>query len=214
MRIHDITVTLSENMPTMPLVPAPAFRPIRRIAAGDVANAMLLSLCSHTGTHVDAPYHFEEDGLRMEALPLTTLMGRARVVEMVVEGNITADHLDKAGLSPGLERVLFKTRNSQFWPSDAFRPDYCGLTPEAARWLAERGLKLVGVDYLSVEPGGSKDYATHHTLLGKGIILLEGVDLSRVRPGDYTLICLPLPVQGGDGSPARAVLIEPPFPSL
>ena len=214
MRFYDISVTLREGIPTYPGMPEAIFRPLRRISAGDPANALVFTLASHTGTHVDAPYHFEESGSTLDAVPLETLIGRARVLEMNVVGNITAADLERADLPPEIERVLFKTRNSQYWQENAFHPDYCGLAPDAARWLAERGLKLVGVDYLSVEPSGPKDYSTHQALLGKGIVLLEGADLSRVPPADYTLICLPLPVLGGDGSPARAVLVEPPIAGL
>jgi len=214
MRFYDITVTLREGMPTYPSMPKPDFRPFKRIAAGDPANATLLSLASHTGTHVDAPYHFEETGQTIDQVSLDTLIGRARVVEINAGGDITASDLDQAGLPANLERVLFKTRNSAHWQSGEFYAGYCGLAPDAARWLTERRLRLVGVDYLSVEPSGPKGYSTHHSLLRKGIILLEGADLSRVPPGDYTLVCLPLPVQGADGSPARAILVEPPVPGL
>ncbi len=214
MRFYDITVPIRPDMPVFPNNPSPSIERTRLISAGANANMSVITLGSHTGTHVDAPCHFEESGGTVDQIPLDVLMGRVRVVEIMTEGNITAADLEHASLPHGLRRVLFKTRNSEFWDSNEFRFDYCGLAPDASLWLVERGLRLVGVDCLSVEPSGPKDYSTHHSLLGRGIAVIEGVDLRKVPPGDYTLVCLPLPIKGGDGSPARAVLIEPPVAGL
>ncbi|MDP2953383.1 MAG: cyclase family protein [Chloroflexota bacterium] len=212
MRIYDISLSLSSQVVTTPAVPAPAFLPYRSIAEGNIANAVMISICSHTGTHVDAPRHFLDGGPTLDDVSLSTFVGRARVVELAVSRHITPADLESANLPAGLQRVLFKTRNSQFWEEDRFRPDYCAITAGAAQWLVERGLRLVGIDYLSVDPPGSGSFPTHHILLKGGVTPLEGLDLRGVDPGDYTLICLPLRLSHGDGSPVRAILVAPPLP--
>jgi arylformamidase len=212
MRIYDISIRLSPQVITTPAVPAPTFLPYRRISEGNIANATMLGLCSHTGTHVDAPRHFIDEGASLDEITLSTFVGLATVVELAVAEHITAADLARANLPTGLQRVLFKTRNSDLWGEASFRQDYCAITPEAAQWLVERGLRLVGIDYLSVEPPGPSSFPTHHALLRGGVTPLEGLDLRSVEPGDYTLICLPLPIMDGDGSPVRAILVSPPLP--
>jgi arylformamidase len=180
------------------------------MADGDQANVSLLRFGAHTGTHVDAPAHFIEGGAKVDSLSLETLIGEAIVVEIPLDAcSIAPEHLTECDLS-GVERVLFKTRNSGFWhdPENRFRTDFTYLETEAAVWLVEAGVRLVGIDYLSIERFGSKEFETHRTLLSKGVIILEGLDLQQVAPGRYELICLPIKLAGGcgDGAPARAVL--------
>jgi arylformamidase len=174
---------------------------------GHNANVSNLCLGAHTGTHVDAPNHFIDGTRRVEDLDIEKLIGPARVVEL--DASVTAiEPVHLKGLE-GAERVLFKTRNSEFWSEPkGFRTDFTFITPEAARVLADGGIKLVGIDYLSVEKFGSTDFATHRTLLEKEIVILEGLDLREVPAGDYELICLPLKYIGGtgDGAPARTIL--------
>jgi arylformamidase len=133
---------------------------------------------------------------------------------MDIQEHIGAKELEGADLSPGLRRVLFKTRNGRLWDAPDFRQNFTAIAPDGAHWLAQRGFILVGVDYLSVEPFGAPQPETHRILLRAGIIAVEGLDLRSVRPGEYTLVCLPLKIEGGDGAPARALLIEPPLPQL
>jgi arylformamidase len=157
---------------------------------------------------VDAPNHFIEGTRRVEDLEIEKLIGPCRVVE--IAGDVEA--IERAHLPEltGVKRLLFKTRNSAFWntPEDGFRTDFTHITPDAAQELADSGIELVGIDYLSVEKFGSTDFATHKILLEKEVVLLEGVDLREVPPGDYELICLPLKYLGstGDGAPARTIL--------
>jgi arylformamidase len=165
---------------------------------------------AHTGTHVDAPVHFIEGASRVEAMPLDVLVGEARVVEIPEEVRaINASHLSSDELR-GATRVLFKTRNSRFWTDTAngFRTDYTYIAPDAARLLVESGVRLVGIDYLSVEAFKPARYETHGVLLSSGVVIIEGLDLREIAAGSYELICLPLRITGGsgDGAPARAIL--------
>ncbi|MEP7339105.1 MAG: cyclase family protein, partial [Acidobacteriota bacterium] len=178
---------------------------------GDIANVTRLCCSTHIGTHVDPPSHFIAGAATLDELPLDVLIGTARVVDV---GNVMA--IDAATLAAcdlaGAERVLFKTRNSGFWPPtgpDAqFHEDFVYIEPEAARLLVERGVRLVGIDYLSVEKFNFTEPATHWTLLGAGVVIVEGLALRDVPPGDYELICLPLKIKDGDGAPARVILRE------
>jgi arylformamidase len=196
--IHDISVPLRTGMVVYPGDPEFAITRVLSLAAGDVANVSEMQLGVHTGTHVDAPLHFVEGADTVEELDLGVLVGPAQVVEVSGPGDIEADAVPE-----GSERVLFKTRNSAAWKHDEFYDDYASITPQAAERLVDAGVRLVGVDYLSV---GNAE--THATLLRAGAIALEGLDLSKVDPGTYELVCLPLKLEGADGAPARAVLIE------
>jgi len=208
MKFFDITIPISNEVPIYEGDPKAEVRSFTRMADGASANVSRLCCGVHTGTHVDAPNHFLDGTRRVEDLDLDKLIGPCRVVEIdhAVDG-ISLEHL--RGIA-GAERVLFKTRNSEFWndPEKGFRTDFTYLTPEAARILAISGVKLVGIDYLSIEAFGSNDFATHKALLEKEVVILEGVDLRQVAAGEYDLICLPLKYVGGegDGAPARAIL--------
>jgi arylformamidase len=209
MRIHDITLALRPGIPNWPGEQGPLFEPISEMAKGGVANVTLMSFASHTGTHVDAPFHFVSGGRTVDALSLDSLIGKALVVEKIEEGHISAAVLEKARISPGTERILFKTRNSELWKSPQFDKSFCALTPDAAKWLVDRDIKLVGIDYLSIEPfGAPREHPTHTTLLRASVVIVEGLDLRAVRPGEYTVVCLPLKAFGLDGAPARVVLLE------
>jgi arylformamidase len=164
----------------------------------------------HTATHVDAPAHFLVGGARVESLPLEVLIGEAEVVEVPRTQERIDENLARKACSSGAARILFKTRNSNFWnaPDQSFRPDYTYLDSAAALCLVEQKVKLVGIDYLSVEQFQSTDFATHRLLLSHEVVIIEGLDLSDVPTGRYELICLPLRIKGGsgDGAPARVVL--------
>jgi arylformamidase len=196
--VHDVSVPVREGMAVYPGDPVISMTRLLSLAAGDVANVSELTLGVHTGTHVDAPLHFFNEEPGIEALDLDVLVGPAKVVEVTGEGDIGPD-----AVPDDTERVLFKTRNSAAWARDEFYEDFASITPEAGRALVDAGVRLVGVDYLSV---GSEE--THQALLGPGLVVVEGLDLRGIEPGPYELVCLPLKLVGADGAPARVVLID------
>ncbi len=205
MRIYDITRPVSANFPVYPGDPAIDITPSAQLAWGDVANVSRLVLSSHSGTHLDAPRHFFDHGLAVDALDLQVLLGAARLFSLAGSSHITVQDLLQLDFA-GVRRVLFKTTNSALWGQPHFCPDYVALTAPAAHWLVERGVCLVGIDYLSVDTFERQDFPVHRTLLSAGVVILEGLDLRAVPPGDYELIALPLLLQDGDGAPARVVL--------
>jgi arylformamidase len=204
-KIFDVTVPLSSDIPAYPGDPPFQLDSTHRIADGAPYNATRISMSAHSGTHVDAPYHFLADGGTVDALPLEILMGKARVVEVQARDKIERADLEPLDLRADL-RVLIKTRMSGQLRSGSFLEDFVYLTPDAALYLVQAGLKLVGTDYLSVEKYGSVDFASHHALLSAGVVIVEGLDLSAIEPGEYEMACLPLRIVGADGSPARVVL--------
>jgi arylformamidase len=203
-KLIDVTVPLSAEVAAFPGDPCFQAEPTHSLKGGDPYNASRLTLGTHSGTHVDAPYHFLEDGARVDELSLDLLMGKVRVVSVAAREAVEREHLEQLDLRDDL-RLLFKTRNSGQL-RQPFQPNFVYLSPDAATFLVQVGIKLVGWDYLSLERYGSSDFATHHTLLGAGVVIIEGLDLSQVDPGEYDMICLPLRLQGADGSPARVVL--------
>jgi arylformamidase len=207
-RIYDITVAVSERTPIYKGDPGVEVKSFKAIAAGSTANVSEISFGVHTGTHIDAPNHFIDGAKRVHELDPQKLVGPCRVV--AVPADVVAIEPEDVGDITGTERVLFKTRNSQFWatPEDGFRTDFSYLVPETAKLLVDKGVVLVGIDYLSIEKSGSPGHPVHVTLLEKEVIILEGLDLRNIEPGDYELICLPFKYEGatGDGSPARTFL--------
>jgi len=212
LRVYDVTVPISDLLPVWPGDPRVEIEPLSSIDNGQPANVMRLSMSSHTGTHVDAPYHFVEQGLTVDNLPLELLMGPAFVAEVDgLEGNkIEVFDLASLHFPRSTTRLLLKSSNSYFWEDrlTEFERDYVHLTPKAAEWLVKRGVQLIGVDYLSVEAFGAPDYQVHRTLLGAGVVIVEGLNLSRVPIGPCQLVCLPLTIEGGDGAPARVLVIR------
>jgi len=162
---------------------------------------------SHTGTHIDAPCHFVESGRTLHEIPLEWLVGDAVVVHIPEVGSIDRRHLESIDWS-GVQRVLFKTDNSKRWGDNRFHEDFVYLEPAAAEFLVERGLRLVGIDYLSIDRFGSRDHPTHFVLLPRDVVVLEGLNLSRVAPGRYHMVALPLNLQRADGAPTRVILID------
>jgi arylformamidase len=210
-RIIDVSLGIGPDLPTWPGDPGVEVVPTSRQARGDPANVSQLRLGSHTGTHVDPPAHFIDGEASVDALPLETLVGAALVADLRGAESIGPAELDGLDLPAGTERLLCRTDNSDRWATagGAFPEDYVAVSTDGARWIVERGLQLVGVDFLSVERDGPPEFPVHRTLLGAGVIVVEGLDLSAVIPGPYTFVCAPLKVVGGDGAPARALLIEP-----
>jgi arylformamidase len=212
MKIYDVTVPISNQTPVYEGDPKVTIETSSAISRGDAANVTGLCFGAHTATHVDAPNHFIEGTRKVHELDLEKLIGDVRVVKIDSDvSSISAEHIKNANLQ-NAERVLFKTRNSQFWNDlqQGFRKDFTYIEPDAARELVNLGIKLVGIDYLSVEKFGSEDFATHTILLEREIVIIEGLDLREILPGDYELICLPLKIisETGDGAPARTVLRE------
>jgi len=205
--IYDVSVPIFTGGLTYPGNPDIAIAPQQEVSKGASANVSSVSFGSHTGTHVDAMKHLFDDGTPVDALPLEVLMGPAVLIAVpdsvmaVGEADLRAHDL------AGQERVLIRTRNSAFIRSQGFMRDYTYLAPDGAAYLASLGVKLVGIDYLSIEQFHSGHHMTHRTLLGRGVIIVEGLDLSVPPPGRYELRVLPLRLAGLDGAPARAVLI-------
>lgn len=205
MELFDISLPLRPGIPQWPGDPALRIDAISDRAAGDDYNLSSLRMGLHTGTHMDAPCHFLDDAPGLEAMPLDVTIGPARVLAMQGLGPISAEDLTGRGIRRG-QRVLLKTSNSDVcYDSDSFCENYVALSPGAARWLVNRGVRLVGIDYLSIAGMGDAS-ETHSLLLEGGVWILEGLDLRGIQPGCYQLFCLPLRVPGRDGAPARALL--------
>ena len=207
MRIYDISVAITPEMHVYPGDPGASISPVVEIGERSHYALSRLVLGTHTGTHVDPPAHFFPNGITADQISLQALVGPATVVELLEGAAVTAAFLDEQGLPPRVERILFKTRNGALWEKPKFQRRFVYLEEGAARWLVARGAQLVGIDYLSAEQFGARQPVTHWALLGAGVVILEGLDLRAVSPGDYTLVCLPLKIKGGDGAPARAILI-------
>jgi arylformamidase len=205
MKLIDVSLPLKASLPSYPGNTPFSLEPVKRIANGQSSNVSSLHFSAHTGTHVDAPFHFFDEGPGTEALPLELLCGRARVVEVTTRKSITVDDLARIDLSEDV-RLLIKTHNSRLWGSPEFHEDYVGVSGEAARYLVDRGVKVIGVDYLSVEEFRKPGAPAHRAFLGGGTIVIEGLNLIDVAPGHYEMFCLPLAIVGADGAPARVVL--------
>jgi len=205
-RVIDISVPNARGMHVYPGDPVLQVESVRRITLGDACNLSLLTLGSHTGTHVDAPYHFLADGPRLGDVSLDRMVGEALVADLRGRAAIDAAALDQVPLRAG-DILLCRTDNSWRWEATEFQRDFTYLTEDAAELLVARGVRAVGMDYLSIERFGSESFPVHHRLLGAGVFVIEGLDLRAVEPGRYTLVCLPLKFPELDGAPARAVLL-------
>jgi arylformamidase len=191
--IIDVSVPVRPGMVTYPGDPEVRLERVSSIAEGEIANISRLDFGVHTGTHVDAPVHFVEGATGAEALPLGVLVGPCVVVEVLEPGAVPA----------GVERVLFKTPNSRLWEREGFADDFVSLDGAGARALVAAGVRLVGIDYLSIG-----DEEAHQVLLEAGVVAVEGLDLRGVEPGEYLLVCAPLKLVGSDGAPARVLLLR------
>jgi arylformamidase len=210
MKIFDISLSISPEMPVWPGDPPVELEKIESMDAGAHANVSRLSAGVHIGTHVDAPHHFLNDGRTIEQLSLDVLTGPCYVLQLPdgVEA-ITAEALEGMSFPEDTKRILFGTSNSRFWSrgETEFQEDFVAVTEDGAEWLVKHGIQLVGVDYLSVAPFGDS-VPTHRVLLQAGVVVVEGLDLSAVPRGFYDLYCLPLKLHGAEGAPARAILIQ------
>jgi arylformamidase len=211
MTIYDISLSISPNLPTWPGDPGLKLEQYASMDKGEHYNATQISSSVHLGTHVDAPRHFLNDGSAVEQLPLEVLTGPCYVTQLPdgIEA-ITAEVLDRTEITSEMKRVLFGTSNSHYWAKgeSKFQTDFVAITEDGAEWLVERGVQLVGVDYVSVAPYNDS-IPTHAALLKAGVVIVEGLNLSNIMRGFYDLYCLPLKITGSDGAPARAILIQP-----
>ena len=204
MEILDVSIPIRTRMPIYPANAGVALRRIDAIADGAVANVSAVDLGAHTGTHVDAPDHFLDGAGGVDTVALEPLIGPAVVVDATaVDKTLDAAAVAAAGMPAGAERVLFRTRNSQLWEQEEFNEDFVSFDASGARALLDAGVRLVGIDYLSIGDPGA-----HRALLGADVAVVEGLDLRAVEPGPYQLVCLPLKLVGSDGGPARAVLLR------
>jgi arylformamidase len=203
---YDISQTITPDIIVYPGDPAVRIEQTMRITRGDTVNLSSISMGNHTGTHIDAPKHFYDQGLTIPDIPFDCLIGPAKVFEFMEEQAIGKSQLQAYNIKQG-DRVLFKTRNSALLTRKEFDPSFTYLMPEAAEYLAEIGIRTLGLDYLTIDPYGSNDFKAHYILLKKEIIIIEGIDLSVVQPGEYQMVALPLKLYDGNGSPARVILI-------
>ena len=209
-RMFDVSMSLTSGGVIYPGNPPTSITAQQAISRGDGANVSRLDLGSHTGTHVDAPKHFFDDGAGVDSLALDVLVGPARLIAFADSVMSIGEAELRAHDLTGVTRVLIKTRNSAWLASGSteFHPDYTYVAPDGAAYLVSMGVQLVGVDYLSVEQFHSGHHKTHRTLLERGVVIVEGLVLSEVPAGDYDFVCLPLKLAGLDGAPARAILRE------
>ena len=207
MIIHDITLTISNALPVWPGDPPPDLRRVLSIDAGDAINLSQLTCGVHTGTHLDAPSHFIRDGVGSDVLDLNVLVGPCLVVHAPDASVINAASLDQLQIPSDTTRVLFRTRNSEIWArgDNTFHTDFVAIDQSGAEWIVAHGVKLVGLDYLSIAPFDAT-VPTHNILLRAGVIPIEGLNLAGVEPSEYRLICLPLKLLKSDGAPARVIL--------
>ena len=204
-RWHDVSIPLKPGMTVWPGDVEFAFTPAGRIAEGAPCNTSVITTPTHVGTHCDAPWHFEPEGKRLHEVDTQLYFGEARLIEVSEVDVIRADDLGTAPLPP---RVLLKTRNAQWEPNTPFHTDYTGVAPDAAQRLVDEGVRLVGIDYLSVAP--YKDSGpTHHILLQNEVFVVEGLVLRDFGPGIYQFVVLPMPIWGADGAPCRAFIGTP-----
>jgi arylformamidase len=203
----DVTVTIDSAVPTYLGDPSFKRRVVQAIADGKPADVSLLTLSAHIGTHVDAPSHLIPGGKTVDALDLTAMVGLARVVEFDAPGAITAEFLEGIDNLSADERILFKTRNSSLWEKQVFAEEYVGLSVDAADWLIAKGVRLVGIDYLSIDAPGDADLPVHRALLANEVVIVESLNLRQVPEGHYQLVCLPMKVGGSEGAPARVILL-------
>ena len=210
MTIYDISLSISPNLPTWPGDPGLKLEQFESMEKGALYNATQLSSSVHVGTHVDAPRHFLKDGSTVEQLPLEVLTGPCYVAQLPdgIEA-ITSEVLARTEITSQMKRVLFGTSNSHYWAKgeSKFQTDFVAITEDGAEWLVERGIQLVGIDYLSIAPY-NESIPTHTVLLKAGVVVVEGLNLSNIMRGFYDLYCLPLKIAGSDGAPARAILIQ------
>ncbi|MDA7818348.1 cyclase family protein [Sulfurimonas sp.] len=202
--IYDITLGISNSTITWPGNPKVNISKKNSIASGDICNVTNIDIGAHTGTHIDAPYHFVENGKKTESISIDNLIGVCYVLEVETKSLIELKHIENIDFTK-YKKILFKTMNSQYLLQKEFNENFIALSLDAAEYLIDKGVHLIGIDYLSIESFYS-DGSVHKKLLGNNIVVLEGINLLEVSEGEYELICLPLKVIGSDGAPSRVIL--------
>lgn len=208
--IHDITVPFRTDLPLWPGDPPPRTSLMKSMSGGYRCNVTRLDTGVHFGTHLDAPCHFIEGAKAVDELDMNVLVGPCVVAEVPEAMEIGPAQLAALDVPEGTDRLLLKTRNSQLWnrPDHPFAEDFAALTADGARWVVERGIRLIGIDYLSIQLFADPVSTTHIVLLEAEVVIVEGLDLRAIEPGTYELTCLPLKLAGADGAPVRAILRE------
>lgn len=206
--IIDITIPLTGDLPKWPGSPGFIIQKFQKMENGNQCNNSLITCDVHFGTHIDAPLHFFQDGKSIDQIDLESLIGEVYVANLPDIDDITKDILELLPLNKGIKRIIFRTKNSELWSKRkcVFYPDYVALSPDGAKWLVDKGIKLVGTDYLSIQPFNDKTGVVHKILLGNGVTIIEGLNMFDIAEGIYELICLPLNIVGADGAPARVIL--------
>lgn len=207
-QIWDITVPYRTDLPLWPGDPKPSMTMLKCQDEGYRCNVTRLDAGVHFGTHLDAPVHFIDGAKGVDELDINVLVGSCIVAEIPGVMEITPDHLEALNLPADTTRLLLKTSNSALWdqPDHEFHKDFAALTKDAARWVVGHGIGLIGIDYLSIQLFADTDSTTHNVLLGAEVIIVEGLDLRAVEPGNYQLTCLPMNLVAADGAPVRAIL--------
>jgi len=207
--IYDVSVPIANGMPVWPTDPPLKLTSQAHLSRdrSHTVHVTTIEMGSHTGTHIDAPFHFVEAGRKLDEIPLKDLVGPVSVIQVTGVPSITREHLKSLSWK-NVERVFFKTDNSEHWNDGVFFERFVYLEPEAAEFLVQRNLRVVGIDYLSIDPYKSEKHPTHFVLLGRNVIIIEGLNLSRVPPGRYQMVALPLNLQGADGGPTRVIIME------
>ncbi len=210
MKIYDISLPIKPDLPVWPGDPPVKLTRVESLSEGADANVSHIACGVHMGTHVDAPLHFIDGSAAIGDLELSTLVGRVHVLDCRGVDRITADLLERMGITKRARRLIFKTDNSRLWeePRRDFYEDFVAVERDAAEWLVERRVQLVGIDYLSIAPYQAS-IPTHQILLGAGVVVIEGLNLASVPPGRYTLYCLPIKLVDSEGAPARVILTGP-----
>ena len=206
-KLFDISVPVKNGGVVYPGNPEIHIELQQDMSRGGSSNVSLLAIGSHTGTHVDAPLHMIPGGAGVDGIPLDALIGPALVIAFDDDVMAVTEAYLRSQPIAGHERVLLKTRNSRYIRERDFHRDYTYLAPDGAEYLVSLGVRLVGIDYLSIEQFHSGHHRTHKTLLSRGVVIVEGLDLSEPPPGEYDLYCLPVLLEGVDGAPARAMLV-------
>lgn len=208
LKLIDVSVPMRVNMPEWENDNLFRFEPFLR-TPGDLVNVTKVTFSTHTGTHVDAPWHFVDGGRKLDEIPLADWNGPAVVVDCRhLDSDITANDLERLAIPGGTDKLVFKTRNSDIWRTspEGFVSNYIALEPSGAEWIVEHGIRLVAIDYLSIGATDTTGTVTHITLLKANVLIVEGLDLGDVDAGDYELLCFPMPLAGADGAPARVAL--------
>ncbi len=207
MKIHDITVAIDDSIAGYDNADRFKLESLSSMANGDICNVTKITTSSHFATHSDAPKHFVDDGLTIDEVPLETYIGEVRVLDVTHCKTITKEVVEQFDIKEN-ERIIFKTGYYKYLYADTFYKDYSAIDHECAKYLVEKKVKMIGIDYLSIEAYNTTDFCVHKTILSNNIGVLEGLDLQNIECGEYDLVALPLKLKNGDGAPARVILIE------